>query len=87
MRHDSSIAILGGEKEERAGLDKLLGNVIVTWAKMAGQYMRTMFVSHGNFVIASVIPIILPSTCSGTPEIMNFGGVPSRFGQFCRTRS
>ena len=26
---------------------------------MAGQYMRTMFVSHGNFVIASVIPIIL----------------------------
>src|SRR4051794_21429130 len=28
---------------------------------MAGQYMRTMFVSHGNFVIASVIPIILCS--------------------------
>ncbi len=26
---------------------------------MAGQYMRTMFVSHGNFVIASVIPVIL----------------------------
>ncbi len=26
---------------------------------MAAQYMRTMFVSHGNFVIASVIPIIL----------------------------
>ena len=26
---------------------------------MAGQYMRTMFVSHGNFIIASVIPIIL----------------------------
>jgi hypothetical protein len=31
---------------------------------------------------ASVIPIIRPSTCSGTPEIMNFGGSPSRFGQF-----
>ena len=26
---------------------------------MAGQYMRTMFVSHGNFIIASVIPVIL----------------------------
>jgi putative ATP-binding cassette transporter len=59
--YGESIAILGGEKEERSGLDKLLAKVITTWAKMAGQYMRTMFVSHGNFVIASVIPIILCS--------------------------
>src|SRR5436189_613091 len=65
--YGESIAILGGEKEERAGLDKLLSRVIVTWAKMAGQYMRTMFVSHGNFVIASVIPVILcaPKYLSG----------------------
>src|SRR5215218_2718332 len=65
--YGESIAILGGEEEERAGLDKLLSQVIVTWAKMAGQYMRTMFVSHGNFVIASVIPIILcaPKYLSG----------------------
>ncbi|HWP16503.1 MAG TPA: ABC transporter ATP-binding protein/permease [Xanthobacteraceae bacterium] len=59
--YGESIAILGGEKEERAGLDALLSKVISTWAKMAAQYMRTMFVSHGNFVIASVIPIILCS--------------------------
>src|SRR3954466_10473782 len=57
--YGESIAILGGEKEERAGLDRLLSKVIVGWSKMAGQYMRTMFVSHGNFVIASVIPVIL----------------------------
>ena len=57
--YGESIAILGGEKEERAGLDKLLHKVIVAWARMAGQYMRTMFVSHGNFIIASVIPVIL----------------------------
>jgi len=65
--YGESIAILGGEEEERAGLDKLLSQVIITWAKMAGQYMRTMFVSHGNFVIASVIPIILcaPKYLSG----------------------
>src|SRR4029079_15538524 len=59
--YGESIAILGGEKEERAGLDALLSKVISTWAKMAAQYMRTMFVSHANFVIASVIPIILCS--------------------------
>jgi putative ATP-binding cassette transporter len=63
-----SIAILGGEEEERAGLAKLLSNVVRAWARLAGQYMRTMFVSHGNFVIASVIPIILcaPKYLNGT---------------------
>ncbi len=29
------------------------------WSKLARQYMRTQFVSHGNFIIASVIPVIL----------------------------
>jgi putative ATP-binding cassette transporter len=57
--YGESIAILGGEKEERAGLNQLLSKVIVAWSKMAGQYMRTMFVSHSNFIIASVIPVIL----------------------------
>ena len=63
-----SIAILGGEKEERAGLAELLGNVVRAYAKLAGQYMRTMFVSHGNYIIASVIPIILcaPKFLAGT---------------------
>lgn len=63
-----SIAILAGEKEERAALSELLANVIRAWARMAGQYMRTMAVSHGNFVIASVIPVILcaPKYLAGT---------------------
>jgi vitamin B12/bleomycin/antimicrobial peptide transport system ATP-binding/permease protein len=63
-----SIAILGGEKEERAGLSVLLSNVVKAWARMAGQYMRTMTVSHGNFIIASVIPVILcaPKYLAGT---------------------
>src|SRR5215216_449270 len=42
--YGESIAILGGEKEERSGLHKLLSKVIVAWARMAHQYMRTMFV-------------------------------------------
>jgi vitamin B12/bleomycin/antimicrobial peptide transport system ATP-binding/permease protein len=54
-----SIAILGGEKEERAGLALILANVMTAWSRLALQYMRTMFVSHGNFIIASVIPVIL----------------------------
>jgi putative ATP-binding cassette transporter len=63
-----SIAILGGEEEERAGLAKLLSNVVQAYGKLAGQYMRTMFVSHGNYIIASVIPVILcaPKYLAGT---------------------
>ncbi|MFK4644358.1 hypothetical protein ABIF96_002932 [Bradyrhizobium ottawaense] len=47
--------------------------------------MRSRLISRAPDL--SVMPIIRPSTCSGTPEIMNFGGSPSRFGQFCRTNS
>ena len=36
---------------------------------------------------ACVISSIRPSTWSGTPEIMCFGGSPSRFGQLARTSS
>src|SRR5256885_14216390 len=57
--YGESIAILGGEKEERAGLDRLLYKVIIAWSRLAGQHMRTTFVSHGNFVIAAVLPVIL----------------------------
>ena len=36
-----SIALLGGEEEERAGIDKAFGNVLRQWARLAGQHMRT----------------------------------------------
>src|SRR5437763_763964 len=83
--YGESIAILGGEKEERAGLDRLLSKVIVTWAKMAGQYMRTMFVSHGNFVIASVIPVILCSPKYLTGE-MTLGTVMQAAAAFIQVQ-
>jgi putative ATP-binding cassette transporter len=54
-----SIAILGGEKEERAGLSLLLAEVMRSWSRLAGQHMRTALVSNGNYVVASVIPVIL----------------------------
>ena len=47
--------------------------------------MRSRLISRAP--AASVMPIIRPSTCSGTPEIMNLGGSPRRLGQWARTRS
>ncbi|WP_456712354.1 ABC transporter ATP-binding protein/permease [Bradyrhizobium sp. USDA 4353] len=54
-----SIALLGGETEERAGIDRTFGNVLQQWARLAGQHMRTTLVSQGSGLIAPVIPLLL----------------------------
>ena len=54
-----SIALLGGEEEERSGIDKSFGNVLRQWARLCGQHMRTTIVSQGSSLIAPVIPILL----------------------------
>ncbi|MGO4573043.1 ABC transporter ATP-binding protein/permease [Microvirga sp. 2TAF3] len=66
-----SIALLGGEPEERSGLSIALGHVIMQWRELCGQYLRTTVVSYGNFVLAPVIPIILcsPKYLAGTMSL------------------
>ena len=54
-----SIALLGGEEEERAGIDKTFGKVLRQWARLAGQHMRTTLVSQGSSLIAPVVPLLL----------------------------
>jgi len=45
-----SIALLGGEAEERDGIDKSLRNVLRQWARLCGQHMRTTIVSQGSSI-------------------------------------
>jgi vitamin B12/bleomycin/antimicrobial peptide transport system ATP-binding/permease protein len=54
-----SIALLGGEAEEREGINRNVGNVLRQWARLAGQHMRTTLVSQGSSLIAPVVPILL----------------------------
>lgn len=54
-----SIALLGGEEEERSDLDKTFANVRQQWRQLAHQYMRTTLVSHGSMLIAPVVPVLL----------------------------
>lgn len=54
-----SIALLGGEEEERAGINRSFGKVLQQWVRICGQHMRTTIVSNGSSVIAPVIPILL----------------------------
>ncbi|WP_244530051.1 ABC transporter ATP-binding protein/permease [Rhizobium sp. NFR07] len=54
-----SIALLGGEEEERNELDRTFQKVREQWRQLAHQYMRTTLVSHGSMLIAPVVPVLL----------------------------
>lgn len=54
-----SIALLGGEEEEKNDLDKTFGKVRQQWRLLAKQHMRTTIVSHGSMLIAPVVPVLL----------------------------
>ena len=54
-----SIALLGGEDEERDGIDRTFSNVLRQWARLAGQHMRTTLVSQGSSLVAPVVPLLL----------------------------
>src|SRR6185503_12237766 len=54
-----SIALLGGEEEERDGIEKTFTKVLRQWARLAGQHMRTTLVSQGSGLIAPVVPLLL----------------------------
>jgi putative ATP-binding cassette transporter len=66
-----SIALLGGEPEERNALGDAIDRVIARWRDMCGQYLRTTVVSYGNFVLAPVVPVILcaPKYLTGTMSL------------------
>ena len=55
-----SIALLGGEEEERDGIDKNVRQRAAGNGRgSAGQHMRTTLVSQGSSLIAPVVPLLL----------------------------
>jgi putative ATP-binding cassette transporter len=63
-----SIAMLGGEQEERAGLDAAFTTVRTRWRELMRQYIRTTIVSYTSGGLAPIIPILLcaPKYVAGT---------------------
>jgi putative ATP-binding cassette transporter len=54
-----TIALLGGDAEERAGLDESFRMVLRRWREVLGEWMRTETVSQTSKTLVPVIPIIL----------------------------
>jgi putative ATP-binding cassette transporter len=57
--HGESIAVLGGETEERSAVDRSLTTVLRRWREILGQTIRTTIVSQTSGYLAPVLPIIL----------------------------
>jgi hypothetical protein len=56
--HGGSIAVLGGEAEERSAVDRSL-TVLRRWREILGQTIRTTIVSQISGYLAPVLPTIL----------------------------
>ena len=63
-----SIAVLGGEEEERNAVDGSLTNVLRRWRQICFQTVRTTIISQTSGYIAPVLPVILcaPKFLNGT---------------------
>lgn len=81
-----SIALLGGEKEERAGLGQALAAVILQWRNLCHQHMRYTLVSNTHWLIAAVVPLVLcaPKYVAGT---MTLGEVMQAAAAFVQVQS
>src|SRR5665647_179239 len=81
-----SIALLGGEKEERAGLRQGLGAVILQWLNLCHQHMRYTLVSNSHWLIAPVVPLVLcaPKYVAGA---MTLGEVMQAAAAFVQVQS
>ena len=66
-----SIALLGGEAEEREALGRRLDRIRGAWLALAGQYMRTTSISQSNTLLAPTVPLLLcaPKYLSGAMSL------------------
>jgi vitamin B12/bleomycin/antimicrobial peptide transport system ATP-binding/permease protein len=66
-----SIALIQGEEEERAGVERSLKKVLRTWRDICFQTMKTTVVSQTSSYIAPILPIILcaPKFLDGTMSL------------------
>jgi putative ATP-binding cassette transporter len=81
-----SIALLGGEKEERAGLRQSLDSVVLEWRNLCHQHMRYTLVSNAHWLIAPVVTLVLcaPKYVAGE---MTLGGVMQAAAAFVQVQS
>ena len=78
-----SIALIGGEEDERKGLEETLDEVLARWRNVVAQQARMTFIIHGNTVLAPVVPLLLgaPKFLSGEMSLGQLMQIAAAFVQ------
>ena len=81
-----SIALLGGETEERAGLRQGIAAVVLRWRNLCHQHMRYTLVFNTHLLVAPVVTLVLcaPKYVAGT---MTLGDVMQATAAFVQVQS
>ena len=78
-----SIAMIGGEDDEKRAIDATLGEVAARWGKVIRQQSLVVFIVHGNVMMAPVLPLLIgaPKYLSGELSLGNLMQIAAAFVQ------
>lgn len=78
-----SIAMIGGEDDEKRAIDSTLGEVVARWSLVIRQQSLVVFIVHGNVMLAPVLPLLIgaPKYLSGELTLGNLMQVAAAFVQ------
>jgi putative ATP-binding cassette transporter len=78
-----TIALIGGEKDERKMLDASFAEVATRWLAVMRRQARMMFLANGNNVLAPAVPLLLgaPKYLSGELSLGDLMQAAAAFGQ------
>jgi putative ATP-binding cassette transporter len=78
-----SIALIGGEDDERRTIETTLGSVLARWAGVIRQQSLVVFIVHGNVMLAPVLPLLIgaPKYLAGEMTLGNLMQLAAAFVQ------
>ncbi len=78
-----TIALIGGDEDERSRLDQTLGEVIARWIRVINQQARLTWVINGNAILAPAVPLLLgaPKYLSGQMSLGDVMQIATAFFQ------
>ncbi len=78
-----SIALIGGETDERAAIEESLATTLRRWRGVAAQQAKMTVIIHGNTTLAPVLPLLLgaPKYLAGTMSLGELMQIAAAFVQ------
>lgn len=78
-----SIALIGGEADEKRAIDETLKDVLARWTEVIRHQSLSIFIIHGNVMLAPVLPLLIgaPKYLAGEMTLGNLMQVAAAFVQ------